>query len=231
MKIVLQKFIADSGYCSRRKAEDLIRNGEVRVNGKVAALGGRVDDGDEVLVEGKIIKTESEKYYIVLNKPVGYTCTNRKFKDEKNVFDLVDVKERLHVVGRLDKNSRGLVLLTNDGDLTQKLTHPSFEHEKEYIVKIKNQKLKIKDILENLNSGVDIGERDGVILAKDVKYLGHEKFMIVLTEGKKRQIRRMFEAVGCEVLDLVRVRIGGIKLGNLKEGEWKHVKPHNFKTL
>ena len=132
----------------------------------------------------------------------------------------------MFVVGRLDKDSRGLVLLTNDGDLTQKLTHPKFEHEKEYIAEISNfqfpiSKQFINDLILKFEKGVDIGEGDGIVKAKDIKYLGANKFKIILTEGKKRQIRRMFKAVGCEINDLVRARIGNIELGNLPEGKYR----------
>ena len=228
MKIVLQKFIAESGYCSRRQAEELIRLGKVLVNGELAELGMKVDDKDEVKVRGKRVAINKEKIYIILNKPKNYTCTNRKFEGEKNVFDLIHAPERLFVVGRLDKDSRGLVLLTNDGDLTQKLTHPKFEHEKEYIVEISNfqfpiSKQFINDLILKFEKGVDIGEGDGIVKAKDIKYLGANKFKIILTEGKKRQIRRMFKSVGCDIKDLVRVRIGKIELGNLKEGKYKYI--------
>ena len=227
MKIVLQKFIAESGYCSRRQAEELIRNKKVTVNGEVAELGVKVDENDEVKVRGKKIVLNKEKIYIVLNKPKGYTCTNRQFEGEKNVFDLVKTKERLFVVGRLDKDSRGLVLLTNDGDLALKMTHPRYEHEKEYIAEIFKfsnfQIFKPERIVKEFIEGVDIGDGDGIVRAKKVQYLGENKFKIILTEGKKRQIRRMFEAVGCEIKDLVRVRIGKIELGNLAEGKFKKI--------
>lgn len=236
MKIVLQKFIADSGYCSRRKAEELIKNNKILVNGEPAELGMKVFDTDLVRVEGKAIGRLKEKKYIALNKPAGYTCTNRKFRGEKNIFDLVDVPERLFVVGRLDKDSEGLVLLTNDGDLAQKISHPSFGHEKKYIVKISNSSPSGKQvkfwqsgqisnkIVENFLKGIDIGDGDGLVRAKKIKYLGNNRFEIVLTEGKKRQIRRMFKALGFEVEGLLRTEIGDIKLGDLRKGKWRKIK-------
>jgi 23S rRNA pseudouridine2605 synthase len=241
----LQKFIAQSGYCSRRQAEELIRLKKVLVNDELAELGMKVDEDDEVKVNGQKLTLSKEKIYIILNKPKGYTCTNRKFTGEKNVFELLKTSpqpsprtgegefSRLFVVGRLDKDSRGLVLLTNDGDLTQKLTHPKFEHEKEYIATILNYQLQITndEIVRRLRKGVDIGEGDGVVRAKSLKYLGDNKFEIILTEGKKRQIRRMFRAVGCEIKDLVRVQIGNLQLGNLVEGKWRRLNSEEIVML
>jgi len=231
MKIVLQKFIADSGLCSRRKAEGMIRDGRVVVNGYPAELGMKVDKEDRVAIDGKKLNTGSKLVYIKLNKPAEYTCTNRQFKGEKNIFDLIKVEERLFAVGRLDKDSRGLVLLTNDGKLTQKLTHPRNQHEKEYITEVYSPKLKgdltekqVESIIKQMKQGVDIHEGDGNIQALDVEYLNNNKFKVVLIQGKKRQIRRMFQTLGFTVKDLIRTRIGKIKLGNLKEGEWEYIK-------
>ena len=231
MKIVLQKFIANSGFCSRRNAENLIREGKVLVNGKLAELGMRVDKNDEVKVGSDKIYLSEKKIYIKLNKPIGYTCTNKKFIGEKNIFILVRLKEKLYSVGRLDKNSRGLVLLTNDGELTQKLTHPKFGHEKKYMVTIKSGRLNLDDIMKKFKQGVDIGNGDGVVRVKEIKYLNDDKLEITLTEGKKRQIRRMFKEVNCEVIDLVRIKIGSLELGNLKEKEWKYLSNSEIKSL
>lgn len=236
MKINLQKFIASSGICSRRKAGDLIKQGRVMVNGKLAELGMRADESDKVEVGGKVLNLAGNKIYIKVNKPVGYTCTNQKFSGEKNIFELVDLKSsaeesaRLFIVGRLDKDSRGLVLLTNDGEMAQWLAHPSFEHEKKYEVRIKNRGEGImngreaEEIIRKFKNGVDIGKDISEIArAKDVKYLGDNKFLVVLTTGKKRQIRRMFYSLGYDVEDLLRTGIGNLELGNLKEGEWEYV--------
>lgn len=259
-RIILQKFIVDSGYCSRRQATELIRSGQVKVNNKAAELGQKVLLSDKVQVNDKVLKIKTEKIYLIINKPKGYVCSNRKFKNEDNIFDLlvntkgelIYSKEKLFVVGRLDKNSRGLVLITNDGDMAQKITHPKYEHEKEYEIRIKNYppkaacpsfggdqpragELRVKDeelhpsseykrIKEIINSflmGVDIGEGDGIVKAKATEYLGQGKFKIILTSGKKRQIRRMFKVLDLEIADLVRIRIGSIELGDLKTGQWR----------
>jgi 23S rRNA pseudouridine2605 synthase len=240
--MTLQKFIAASGLCSRRQAEELIRRGKVTVNGEKAELGMKADEGDDVRVNGKKLCLPKEKIYIKLNKPAGYTCTHRRFKGEKNIFSLpvaIEAKNfaSLHVAGRLDKDSRGLVLLTNDGELTEKLTHPRYGHGKVY--KVKSRKLKseragekeLNDLTKTLLRGIDIGEGDGVVRAKSVKYLGDNKFEVVLTEGKKRQIRRMFKALGCEVEDLVRTAIGGVTLGGLAEGKWRHLTNNEIKNI
>ncbi len=221
MKIVIQKIIADSGYCSRRSAEKLIKEGRVRVNGKVATLGMRADKSDSVLVDYKKIKTEEAPVYIALNKPKGYVCTKKRNKGEKDIFSLVKTKERLFPVGRLDKNSRGLVILTNDGDFAYKLTHPSFSHEKEYIVK--TSKDIDEKIIEKMKEGVDIKEKTKA-RAKEIKRIGFRKYNVILAEGKKRQIRRMFEVFNCTVLDIERVRIGGYELGDLRESRWRFIK-------
>jgi len=232
MSVVLQKYIAETGYSSRRRAEDMIRQGKVKVNKKTAELGMRVNEFDEVIIGGKKLKPVGKKIYLILNKPIGYTCTNRKFKDEKNIFELVNVKERLFVTGRLDKDSQGLVMLTNDGGLAERLTHPRFEHEKEYLIKLKveSRKLKVKEIIKNLKSGMDIGENE-TGKAKQVEYLGSNKFKIILTEGKKRQIRRMFKELDLDVADLIRVRISNIELGNLKTGEWRYLEKAEIAKL
>jgi len=227
MKKVLQKYIADTGLCSRRQAEKLISDGSVMVNKTKAKLGDRVEDNDLIEINGKRLVLKKKLIYIKLNKPIGYTCTNRKFEKEKNVFALVSLKERLFVAGRLDKNSRGLVVLTNDGDFANKLTHPRYEHYKKYEVivaerKTRNVQREI-NVIKELKKGVDIGEGDGVVKAKEARYLRDDVYEIVLGEGKKRQIRRMLKEIGFDVVDLVRREMGRIKLGDLKEGEYKHL--------
>jgi len=226
MKIVLQKFIAESGYCSRRKAEDLIKNGrnKVLVNGVEAELGMRVDDGDEILINGKILKKD-KKVYIKMNKPVGFVCSNKSFLGEKSVFDLLPVvyRDSLHIVGRLDKNSRGLVILTNDGDFTQKMTNPKFNHKKKYFVKTNVEEKNVGEILKSFKKGFEImiDEENFFVKVFDIIYLGKGIFEIFLAEGKKRQIRKMFEAFDVKIFDLKRLAISSFELENLREGSWE----------
>lgn len=243
-KIVLQKFIVESGYCSRREATELIRQDKVKINGKTAELGQRVFLNDDVMIGREKINSQKEKIYIILNKPEGYVCTNRRFKNEKNVFDLLvdregkypQLRERMFVVGRLDKNSQGLVIITNNGELAQKITHPKYEHEKVYEIKLRISpsrqvqancecRMDKNEIIKKFNKGIDIGEGDGVVKAERIKSLGDNKFQVTLTQGKKRQIRRMFKVMGLEVVNLKRVGIGSgqakINLGDLKKGEWR----------
>ena len=232
MKMILQKIIAASGYSSRRHAEELIREGHVKVNGALALVGEQADPNiDKITVNGRLIPNLEKKIYIMLNKPEGYTCTNRHFHNEKNIFELVDLPTRLFAVGRLDKDSRGLVLLTNDGDLTQKLSHPKFESEKDYEVKIRDEVINPEMVMKKLQTGVDIGEGDGIVRAKKVKYLQNDLFVITLNEGKKRQIRRMFAVLGTRVADLKRISLGGLSLGNLPEGRWDYLTKEEINNL
>lgn len=227
MKNNLTQCISRSGYCSRRKAEELIRSGKVQVNGEIAELGRKVGPKDLIRIGNKNIVPEEENHYIVLNKPKGYVSTNRRFKGEKSVFDLLPEEFRpiLHMAGRLDKDSTGLALFTNDGALTERLTHPRYGHEKEYFVKCKDPKSKyrIEDIRNKFLQGIDIGEGDGVVKVKKIHYIDNGRFRVVLAEGKKRQIRRMFKATGLRVESLHRLRIGKLEIGGLQSGQWREL--------
>lgn len=230
-KIVLQKYLSAAGIVSRRQAEALIKGGNIKVNGKLAKLGDRVDEDDDVRIRNKKITFTNKSIYIKLNKPTGYVCTTRSFPGEKNVLDLVSKKVPLTIVGRLDKDSEGLVLLTNDGELAYTFTHPKFGIDKVYLVTLgqdiskdpKEEKKKIFEIKEQFVKGIDIGLGDGRVKAERMKHLRGRTFEVVLRQGKKRQIRRMFRQLGYRVAKLVRVRIGNITIGKLKKGEWEYI--------
>lgn len=216
----LQKYLSAAGVCSRRKGEKHILAGRVAVNGSVISqLGVQVDpEKDEVRFDGKLLQLTKEHLYIALHKPVGVvsSCDHR---GKKLVIDLVDVGTRIYPVGRLDKDSEGLLLLTNDGALHQRLSHPKFGHEKEYQVTVMRP---IDDrALKQMREGVLL---DGnTTYPAQVKRMADDRFSIVLKEGRNRQIRRMVKAVGAKVKRLIRVRIAHIRLGDLKPEKWRHL--------
>lgn len=218
-KIYLQKAIAEAGICSRRKAEELIRRDMVTVNCKTGELGQKVNIlEDSIVIGGKRLQAEKKVYYLV-NKPIGYSCTVSDGHAKKKVIDLVPERPKVWPVGRLDKNSRGLIILTNDGELTNRLTHPSFEHEKEYEVEV-NEAIRA-DFLKNMAAGIKLEE--GTAKAYRIKKISKQKFSMVLHQGWKRQIRRMLEKCGYNAVDLKRVRIGNIWLEGLEDGEYKEI--------
>ena len=221
----LNKYISTSGYTSRRKADDLIFSGRVKVNGKVEKNPAyRVDlDRDEVVVEGNLISSKEKLVYIILNKPENIISSAEDQFDRKTVVDLVDVEERIYPVGRLDYDSKGLIILTNDGDLTYKLTHPKHEIFKKYYVKV-NKYITDKEI-GALSKGVVV---DGYKTNKSQIDIINRKnrqsdLYVSIDEGRNRQIRKMFETLDTEVLILKRVSIGNLPLGNLKEGNWRYL--------
>lgn len=219
----LQKFMASCGIASRRKCEELILSGKVKVNGVVVTeLGVKVNGNkDKIEYNEKIIKPEEKKVYILLNKPEGYITSVKDEKNRKTVLDIVKVEERIYPIGRLDYDSSGLLLLTNDGDIYNKIIHPRVEITKKYIAVVQSEFKKQE--LEKFKKGVDIG---GYITAKaEIKVLKYEDdkttVEIGIHEGKNRQIRKMCAALNHNVLALKRISIGKIKLGNLKRGEYR----------
>lgn len=221
MDFPLTKVIAESGLVSRRGAEKLIRSGQVKINGRQAPLGAVADPQKDIIsVNNRPLPKKADKIYIKLNKPKDYTCTNREFLGEKNIFNLINISERLFAVGRLDKDSCGLVILTNDGDLALRLAHPRYGHIKRYEVTVLETLVRPLGVVASLRRGVDIGSGDGIVRAATIEYLENKTFIITLNEGKKRQIRRMFEALNLTVTSLRRVSFAGLELGGLKEGQW-----------
>lgn len=224
----LQKYLSSAGFCSRRKGEEYIRDGLVKVNGIIVTeLGTKVDpQNDRIEVNETLVKEGQKKVYIALNKPREYV-TSCDHPGEKIVLDLVDIPERIYPVGRLDKDSTGLLLLTNDGRLHHRLSHPSFDHEKEYEVTVASH---ITDgALRSLEKGMPMmGTKTR--LAK-IKRLSSKRFRIVLKEGRNRQIRRMVGKVGSRVIGLKRIRISNIKLSKLSEGFWRYLGEKEKKDL
>ena len=220
-EIRLNKFIAERGQMSRRKADQLIEAGGVLVNGKTAETGMKVSDADEiVLLNGGVLKkTAPEKVIIALHKPRGVVSTTRSFPGETNVLTLVNYPERLYPVGRLDKDSSGLIFLTNDGDFARAVTNAAGQHEKEYEVRV--DKEISPEMIEKLSAGMYLEELDKKTAPCKAVKTGPHTVTITLTQGLNRQIRRMVSALGAEVLTLKRVRIMSVRLGNLKEGSWR----------
>ena len=217
----INKYIAETGLCSRREAERYIKEGRVTINGELAQLGSSVNQGDTVKVDGAVISGPRRKpkaVYIALNKPVGIeTTTDPRVKE--NIIDFVNHTERIFPVGRLDKDSQGLILLTNNGDIVNKILRAENEHEKEYIVQV--NKSITKEFLKGMASGVKI--LNTVTKPAKVVQINDNTFRIIITQGLNRQIRRMCEAFGYRVLVLQRVRIMNIRLGHLKVGHWRNL--------
>lgn len=224
----LHKFLALCGVCSRRRAEEHILAGRVSVNGeKVKTLGSLVDpDSDQVLFEGSPLAIPRDHVTIVLHKPRGYV-TSCRHPGDKIVLDLIDLDRRVYPIGRLDKDSTGLVLLTDDGQLHLALSHPSFDHEKEYRVRVRKP---IPDEhLEILASGVMLDGK--TTRPANIERVSDKEFVIILKEGRNRQIRRMVKSVGNEVTSLHRLRVGPLWLGELPEGRWRYLDRNENKAL
>ncbi len=216
----LNKYIASCGVCSRRKADELISSGKVKVNGQVVTnLGEKVSSKDIVEVDNKLIHKEEKKVYIVLNKPKGYVTTNSDEYNRKNVIDLIDEEVRVYSIGRLDKDTEGLLLLTNDGEFSNKVMHPRNKIEKTYIVTTDTNVT--NEQLEKLTNGVDIG--DYITRPAKVKRIGNDKVQIIISEGKNRQVRRMCDSVGINLLNLRRIQVGNVLLGNLQSGKYRYL--------
>ncbi len=230
----LQKFIADSGITSRRKAEEYIRDGRVRVDGKVVReMGIKINPSENLVeVDGNAIRPEEKKFYIMLNKPMGYITTTSDDFGRPTVMELCrDVHGRIYPVGRLDYDTQGLLLLTNDGDFANTVMHPSNKLKKTYIAWLKG--MITPEAIKKLRNGVDIG--DYFTRPAEVELIGanerESNIKIIIGEGKKRQVRRMCEAVGYPVLRLKRVAIDRILMGNLPEGKWRHLKKVEIELL
>ncbi|MFD2614521.1 23S rRNA pseudouridine(2604) synthase RluF [Paenibacillus gansuensis] len=222
----INKFISETGYCSRREADKLVAEGKVTINGKKAELGSQAEEGDDVRVNGKPISEKSKHVYIALNKPVGITSTTERHI-KGNIVDFVGHRERIFPIGRLDKDSDGLILLTNDGDIVNLILRAEGKHEKEYIVTV--DKPITASFLQGMSQGVKV--LGSLTLPCEVFRITDRMFRIILTEGRNRQIRRMCAAFGYEVRKLQRVRIMNIKLGDMKVGSWRDLTEQEKKEL
>ena len=224
----INKYLSEVGYCSRRAADRLIEEGKVTINGKIPEMGTKIKKGDQVEVEGQKIEksTKIKNIYLAFNKPVGIVCTTDRRVESDNIIDYIQYPKRIFPVGRLDKLSEGLIFLTNDGDIVNKILRSKNNHEKEYIVSV-NRPID-RDFIQRMSNGVEILDT----LTKNcfVKQLGQKKFKIVLTQGLNRQIRRMCESLGYKVRSLKRVRIMNIKL-DVPTGKYREFTKEELREL
>ncbi|MGL5439347.1 MAG: pseudouridine synthase [Filifactoraceae bacterium] len=230
----LNTYVSSTGFCSRRAADRMISSGRVKVNGKVVELGYIVKDGDKVEVNGKVISAEDkvEKVYLALNKPEGIECTTDK-RVKHNIVKFMNYDRRVFPIGRLDKDSKGLILMTNDGDIVNKILRAENDHEKEYVVTV-DKPLNYR-ALRTMEKGVKIYnpvlDEEVMTLPCKTGKISDKTFKIIITQGMNRQIRRMCEALGFRVTELKRVRIMNILLGKLPEGEYRKLTKDEFKKL
>lgn len=228
----INRYISSTGLCSRREADELIKDGKVRINGNIATIGQRVDSEDKVEVNGKLLNPKKEFVYIALNKPRGITCTTERHI-EGNIIDFVNHHERIFPIGRLDKDSEGLILLTNDGSIVNEILSNENNHEKDYIVTV--NKAITPSFIENMSKGVKIYNpvRNEYTVTNKCKIekLSTRTFKITLSQGLNRQIRRMCTNLGYNVVKLKRIRIINIELKNLPVGKWRNLTEEELKNL
>lgn len=223
----INKFLSEAGYCSRRNADKLIEEGAVTINGKVPEMGTKVGPDDEVRVKGELItEPKSDFVYLAFNKPRGIVCTTDTRREKDNIIDFINYPERIFPIGRLDKYSEGLILLTNDGDIVNKILRARNNHEKEYIVHL-NKPIQ-GDFIQKMSAGVPI--LDTVTKKCFVEQLGKSTFRIILTQGLNRQIRRMCEYFDYKVAGLKRIRIMNVKL-DVDKGKWRNLTPNELKEI
>ena len=223
----INKYLSEAGYCSRRAADKLIEDGRVTINGEVPLMGTKIVEGDVVKVDGKsVVKKDEKAVYLVLNKPRGIVCTTDSRVEKDNIIDFLNYPKRIFPIGRLDKASEGLILLTNDGDIVNKILRARNNHEKEYIVQV-NKPID-KDFVKKMSQGVPI--LDTITRPCKVEQLSRVRFKIILTQGLNRQIRRMCEYLGYHVQQLKRVRIMNIHL-DLPNGKYREITKEEFREL
>ncbi len=228
-QIRLNKYLAQCGVCSRREADKLIEQGKVFINGSLATVGKTVNLTDEITVNGKVVAGQTEKVVLAYYKPIGVTCTEKDAHAKKKITDMIDYPVRVTYAGRLDRDSEGLILLTNDGDLIHAVMRGANYHEKEYLVKV-NKEI-TPDFLNKMSKGIYLKDLDKTTRECTINQTGKFTFQIVLTQGFNRQIRRMCAELGYQVKSLKRVRIMNIKLGDLKYGTYREVVGEELKQL
>lgn len=226
----LNKFLSEKGICSRREADRLVDEGKVMVNGVCAVMGQKVSSADEIVVDGKKVTTKQVKpVLIAVNKPAGIVCTTARFEGEKNIVDMVKYPTRIYPIGRLDKESEGLILMTNLGDLANEISKASNSHEKEYVVTVNNQVT--ESFLDKMRRGMHLEELNADTMPCVCTKTGNREFHIILKQGLNRQIRRMCAACGYRVETLKRIRIMNIHLGNIPQGNFRNVTDAEFDKL
>ncbi len=229
MEVRINKYLSAAGFCSRREADRLVEAGRVSIDGRIAGMGDKVSDGQKVQVDNKDISVEEEKILLAFNKPAGIVCTTTDSQGANNIVDYIGYNKRIYPIGRLDKDSHGLILMTNNGEIMDKILRSANGHEKEYIVEVN------KDIddefVKNMSKGVYLEELERTTLPCRVYKDGKRKFRIILTQGLNRQIRRMCDNLGYRVVDLKRIRIMNIVLGDLKEGSYRNVTDKEYSRL
>lgn len=229
MEVRINKYLSAAGFCSRREADRLVEAGRVSIDGRIAGMGDKVSDGQKVQVDNKDISVEDEKILLAFNKPAGIVCTTTDSQGANNIVDYIGYNKRIYPIGRLDKDSHGLILMTNNGEIMDKILRSANGHEKEYIVEVN------KDIddefVKNMSKGVYLEELERTTLPCRVYKDGKRKFRIILTQGLNRQIRRMCDNLGYRVVDLKRIRIMNIVLGDLKEGSYRNVTDKEYSRL
>lgn len=226
--IRLNKFLSEAGVCSRREADRQIQSGQVKINGKIATMGQRVFPTDVVEYKDKEIFSKPKPVILLLNKPKGIVCTAEK-REKNNIVDYIHYSTRLYPVGRLDKDSRGLILMTNQGELVNKIMRSRYGHEKEYIVRV--EKPVTSAFIEGMKKGVYLSELELTTRPCQVEKLSKFTFRIILTQGLNRQIRRMCREFGYHVRDLQRVRIMNLLVDGIKEGEYREIRPEEYEEL
>lgn len=226
----LNKFLSEKGICSRREADRLVDEGKIMVNGVRAVMGQKVSSADEIIVDGKKVSTKKVKpVLIAVNKPAGIVCTTARFEGERNIVDMVKYPTRIYPIGRLDKESEGLILMTNIGELANEISKASNAHEKEYVVTVNNQVT--ESFLDRLRKGMHLEELNADTMPCVCTKTGNREFHIILKQGLNRQIRRMCAACGYRVETLKRIRIMNIHLGNIPQGNFRNVTDAEFDKL